>query len=154
MGCSIAAGAVILLCALSSFALFHVVFDPFLREGDGKSTLQSFCRAMQYHDYVLAYNSFSSAARGRMGTVDQFLTQVTSLDQSEGSVPQCGIDLDTLRAAAAHSDGEHMGVGLLVSRENWTSTDPNGSAKSLWITLVLENNVWKVDNADPAHLLF
>jgi hypothetical protein len=145
---------VILLCALSSFALFHIVFDPFQREGDAKATLQNFCRAMQYHDYVPAYNSLSSAARGRMGTVDQCMTQVTALDRSEGSVTHCGIDLDTLRAAAAHRDGEHMGVGLLVSRENWTRTDPNGSDKSVWITLVLENNAWKVDNADPSHILF
>ena len=79
---------------------------------------------------------------------------MATLDRSEGTVTSCAYDLDSLRAAAAHSDGEHMGVGIRVSRENSPSTDPIGSDQSVWITLVLENNVWKVDNADPAHLLF
>jgi hypothetical protein len=153
IGCSIAASAVILLCALMSLALFHLVFDPIGREVDGKAAIQNFCRAMQYQDYVLAYNSLSSAARDRMGTVDQFMTQVATLDQSEGTVTTCGVDLDSLRSAAAHSDGERMDVQVFVFRGNSPSTGPNLREKSVMIMLVFENNAWKVDNADPAHIL-
>jgi hypothetical protein len=130
------------------------VYDPIEREFDGKAAIQAFCRALLFQEYEQAYNSLSSAAKGRMGTEDQFMSQMASLDQSEGTVISCHYDLDSLRAGAAHSDGQHMGVGIGVSRENSPSTGPNGSDTSVSITLVHENNVWKVDNADPAHILF
>jgi hypothetical protein len=81
------------------------------------------------------------------------MTQVATLDQSEGSVTTCGVDLDSLRAAAAHSDGERMDVQVFVFRGSSPRTDPNLREKSVMIMLVFENNAWKVDNADPAHIL-
>lgn len=154
IGCSIAAGVVICLCALTSFALFRAVYDPIEREVDGKAAIQNFCRAIQIQDYVLAYNTLSRAARGRMGTVNQFMTQMAMLDQSQGSVTSCGIDLDTLRATATHSDGKRMDVQVYVSRGNNTSNSPNWNGTAVMLALVFENNVWKVDAAEPTNTLF
>jgi hypothetical protein len=154
IGCSVTAGVVIFLCTLMSFALFLAVYHPIERETDGKAAIQNFCRAMQVQDYVLAYNTLSRAARGRIGTVDQFVNQLATLDRSQGVVTSCVIDFDTLRAAAAHSDGKRMVVYIGVLRGNTTSNAPNWSDESVMLTLVFENNAWKVDDADPAHILF
>lgn len=154
IGCSIAAAVVICLCAFTSFALFRVVYDPIGREVDGKAAIQNFCRAMQIQDYELAYNTLSRAARGRIGTVNQFMNQVAILDQSQGSVTSCGIDLDTLRATAAHSDGERMDVYVYVSRGNSTSNGLNQGGASVRIMLVFENDAWKMDDTEPKGILF
>ena len=158
IGCSIASGVVIILCTVlctvMSFALFPVVFDPIGRETDAKTTIQNLCLEMQRQNYERAYNYLSIAAKGRVGTVDQFMNRVTTLDRSEGIVTSCVIDSDSLRAAAMHSDGKRMYVGIWVFRGNNTSNDPAWSDKSVNITLVHENNAWKVDDADPTHMLF
>ncbi|HEU4783771.1 MAG TPA: hypothetical protein VFS83_10555 [Ktedonobacterales bacterium] len=154
IGCSVAAGVVICLCTLMSFALFRAVYDPIVREQDAKASIQNFCQELGSQEYVLAYNHLSTAARGRIGTVDQFMTQVAILDQSEGSVTSCGIDLDTLRAAAAHSNGERMDVYVYVLRGNSTSNDPNQGGDSVRIMLVFENDSWKVDDTVPTGILF
>ena len=154
VGCSIAAGVVICLCALTSFALFQPVFDPIEREVDARATIEDFCQEMQSQDYALAYDYLSIAAKGRVGAVDQFVNQLATLDRSQGIVTSCVIDLDTLRASAAHSDGKRMDVYLGVVRGNSTSNDPNQGGDSVMLTLVFENNAWKVDAADPTHMLF
>src|SRR5690348_6518185 len=156
IGCSIAAGVVICLCTLTSFALFRVVYDPIEREVDGKAAIQNFCQAMQAQDYVVAYNTLSRAARGRMGAVDQFMTQMAILDQTQGSVTSCGIDLDTLRASATHSDGERMDVQVYVSRGNTISdsNSPSWNGTAVMLALVFENDSWKVDAVDPTRVLF
>ena len=109
---------------------------------------------MQHQDYALAYSYLSTAAKGRIGAVDQFVNQLAILDRSQGIVTSCVVDLDTLRAAAAHSDGKRMDVYLGVSRGNNTSDDPNRSDMSVMLTLVFENNAWKVDDTKPTHILF
>lgn len=156
IGCSIAASVVICLCSLTSFALFRVVYDPIVREQDGKAAIQTFCQAMQAQDYVVAYNTLSRAARGRMGAVDQFMAQMTMLDQTQGSVTSCGIDLDTLRASATHSDGERMDVQVYVSRGNIISdsNSPSWNGTAVMLALVFENDSWKVDAAEPTRILF
>ena len=154
IGCSIAAGVVICLCTLMSFALFQVVMDPIGREVDARATIEDFCLEMQHQDYALAYSYLSTAAKGRIGAVDQFVNQLAILDRSQGIVTSCVVDLDTLRAAAAHSDGKRMDVYLGVSRGNNTSDDPNRSDMSVMLTLVFENNAWKVDDTKPTHILF
>ncbi|HEY7341857.1 MAG TPA: hypothetical protein VH591_13325 [Ktedonobacterales bacterium] len=152
IGCSVAASVVICLCTLMSFALFRVVFDPIGREVDARTTIENFCLEMQRQDYVLAYDHLSTAAKGRIGTVDQFVNQLATLDRSQGIVTSCVIDLDTLRAAAAHSDGKRMDVYIGVLRGNNTSNDPNWGDTSVRITLVFENDAWKVYDAVPAIL--
>jgi hypothetical protein len=158
IGCSIAAGVVIFLCTLMSFALFRAVYDPVSREVDARTSIENFCQEMQRQDYALAYDHLSTAAKGRFGTVDQFVNQLATQDRSQGIVTSCVIDLDTLRAAAAHSDGKRMDVYIGVLRGNNsgnnTSDDPNWSDKSVMLTLVFENNAWKVDNAEPTLILF
>lgn len=155
IGCSVAAGVVIFLCTLTSFALFLAVYNPIEREVDARATIENFCLEIQRQDYALVYNNYLSlAAKGRVGTADQFVNQLATLDKSEGFVTSCPIDLDTLRAAAAHSDGERMDVQVYVSRGNNISNDPNWSDKSVTITLVFENSAWKVDDAEPTHILF
>jgi hypothetical protein len=155
IGCSVAAGVVIFLCTLMSFALFRVVYDPVGREVDARATLENFCQEMQVQDYALVYNKYLSiAAKGRVGSVDQFMDQLATLDRSAGIVTSCVIDLDTLRAAAAHSNGERMDVQVYVSRGNNTSNDPHWSGGSVMLSLVFENNAWKVDDARPTHILF
>lgn len=47
IGCSIAAGAVIVLCTLMSLALFRAVYDPIEREVDAKAMMRTFCREME-----------------------------------------------------------------------------------------------------------
>ena len=124
IGCSVAAGVVILLCTLMSFALFHAVYDPVGREVDARATLENFCLEMQRQDYALVYNKYLSlAAKGRIGAVDQFTNRLATLDRSQGIVTSCDIDLDTLRAAAAHSNGARMDVYIYVSRGNSASND-------------------------------
>lgn len=154
IGCSIAAGVVIFLCTLMSFALFQVVMHPIGREVDARATIEDFCLEMQSQEYALAYSHLSTAAKGRVGAVDQFVNQLATLDRSQGIVTSCVIDLDTLRAAAAHSDGKRMDVYLGVFRGNNTSDDPGLSNTSVMLTLVFENNAWKVDAADPTRVLF
>lgn len=155
IGCSIAAGVVILLCTLTSFALFRVMYDPVGREVDARATIENLCLKMQRQDYALIYNNYLSlAAKGRVGAVDQFTNQLVTLDRSKGFVTSCPIDTDTLRAAAAHSDGKHMGVYVYVFRGNSTSNNPNWAGESVMLTLVFENNAWKVDNVDPSYILF
>ncbi len=158
IGCSIAVGVVIILCSLMSLALFQVVFEPIGREVDAKATLQNFCLEMQSQEYALAYSYLSTAAKGRVGTMGQFVNQLATLDRSQGIVTSCVIDLDTLRAAAAHSDGKRMDVYIGVLRGNNSGNnandDPNWTDMSVRIMLVFENNAWKVDDADPAHILF
>jgi hypothetical protein len=154
IGCSIAAGVVIVLCAVLGVALVRFLYDPIVREQDAKASIQNFCQELVSQEYVLAYNYLSTAAKGRSGTVDQFMNQLAILDSSQGIVTSCSIDLDTLRAAAAHSTGERMDVYVYVSRGNSTSNDPNQGGDSVRITLVFENDAWKVDAADPTHILF
>ncbi|HEY1389128.1 MAG TPA: hypothetical protein VGF38_11340 [Ktedonobacterales bacterium] len=154
IGCSVAAAMVIFLCTLMSFALFRAVYDPIGREVDARTTIENVCLEVQRQEYALAYDHLSTAAKGRVGAVDQFARQLAALDSSEGIVTSCVIDLDTLRAAAAHSDGKRMDVYIGVLRGNNTSNDPNWTDKSVMLTLVFENNAWKVDDADPAHILF
>ncbi|HEX5439950.1 MAG TPA: hypothetical protein VFW76_03635, partial [Ktedonobacterales bacterium] len=145
IGCTVAAGVVIFLCTLTSYALFLAVYHPIEREADGKASIQNFCLEMQSQEYALAYNQLSIAAKGRVGAVEQFTSQLATLDRSQGIVTSCGIDLDTLRAAAAHSDGKRMDVYIGVVRGNTTSNDPYWSGESVRIMLVFENNAWKVD---------
>lgn len=154
IGCSIAAGVVIFLCTLTSFALFHKLFDPIVREQDSKATIQNFCLEMRNQEYVIAYNHLSTAERGRIGTVDQFMNLLATLDRSQGTVTSCVFDMDWLRDEAVDSDGKRMDVYVWVFRGNNTINDPNWSDKSVKITLVFENNAWKVDNADPTLILF
>ena len=154
IGCSIAAGVVIVLCAVMGVALFRFLYDPIVREQDAKASIQKFCQELASQEYVLAYNHLSTAAKGRVGTVDQFMNQLATLDSSQGIVTSCGIDLDTLRAAAAHSDGKRMVVYIGVLRGKNTSDDPSWGNMSVMITLVFENNAWKVDDAGPPHILF
>ncbi|HKW23379.1 MAG TPA: hypothetical protein VJO13_18500 [Ktedonobacterales bacterium] len=154
IGCSVAAGVVICLCTLMSFALFRAVYDPIDREVDAKATIQNFCLEMRNQDYVIAYNHLSTAERGRIGTVDQFMNQLAVLDRSEGTVTSCVIDMDWLRDKAVDSDGKRMDVYVWVFRGNNSINDPNWSDKSVTITLVFENNAWKVDDAKPTHMLF
>jgi hypothetical protein len=47
-----------------------------------------------------------------------------------------------------------MDVYLGVFRGNNTSDDPGLSNTSVMLTLVFENNAWKVDAADPTRVLF
>ena len=154
IGCSIAAGAVVILCALMSLALFRAVYDPIAREVDAKAMLQPFCREMESQDYARVYNYLSIGAKGRFGAADQFMNHAATLDRSDGIVNSCALDADSLRAAAVHSDGKRMDVGIGVSRGNSTRNDPNWHAASVTIKLVLENDAWKVDDAYPAHILF
>ena len=110
---------------------------------------------MQRQDYIRAYNYLSIAAKGRLGTVDQFMNRAVILDRSAGIVTSCVIDSDSLRAAATHSDGRRMYyVGIWVLRGNSTNNDPAWSGTSVNITLVHENNAWKVDDADPTQIFF
>ena len=153
IGCSIAAGAVIVLCTLMSLALFRVVYDPIEREVDAKAMMRTFCREMESQDYVRVYNYLSIAAKARLGTVDQFMNRAATLDRSEGIVNSCAADSDSLRAAATHSDGKRMDVGVQVFRGNGTSNDPKWHDASVTIKLVLEDNAWKVDDAYPADVL-
>jgi hypothetical protein len=153
IGCSIAAGAVIVLCALMSLALFSAVYDPIAREVDAKAMIQTFCREMESQDYIRVYNYLSIAAKARLGTVDQFMNRAATLDRSGGIVNSCTIDSDTLRATATHSDGKRMDVWIWVSRGNSTHNAPNWYGTSVRITLINENNAWKVDDADPAQIL-
>lgn len=154
IGCSVAAGVVICLCAVMGVALFRVVFDPIGREVDARTSIENFCLELRQQEYVPAYNHLSTAAKGRIGEVDQFMNQLATLDSSRGIVTSCGIDLDTLRAAAAHSNGERMDVYVYVLRGNSTSNDPNQGGDSVRITLVFENDSWKVDDANPTGILF
>ncbi len=154
IGCSIAASVVICLCTFMSFALFRVVFDPIGREVDARTSIENFCLELRQQEYVPAYNHLSTAAKGRIGAVDQFTNQLATLDSSRGIVTSCGIDLDTLRAAAAHSNGEPMDVYVYVLRGNSTSNDPNQGGDSVRITLVFENDSWKVDDTNPTGILF
>ena len=154
IGCSVAASVVICLCAVMGVALFRVVFDPISREVDARTSIENFCLELRQQEYVPAYNHLSTAAKGRIGTVDQFMNRVAALDSSQGIVTSCGIDLDTLRAAAAHSNGERMDVYVYVFRGNSTSNDPNLGGNSLRIMLVFENDSWKVDDTEPTGILF
>ena len=153
IGCSIAVSVVICLCTLMGVTVFRVVFDPIGREVDARTSIENFCLELRQQEYVLAYNHLSTAAKGRIGTVDQFMNQLATLDSSQGIVTSCGIDLDTLRAAAAHSNGERMDVYVYVFRGNSTSNDPN-RGDSVRITLVFENDAWKVDDTEPTGILF
>jgi hypothetical protein len=128
--------------------------DPIGREVDARATIEDFCLEMQSQEYALAYSHLSTAAKGRVGAVDQFVNQLATLDRSQGIVTSCVIDLDTLRAAAAHSDGKRMDVYLGVFRGNNTSDDPGLSNTSVMLTLVFENNAWKVDDTKPTRVLF
>jgi hypothetical protein len=47
-----------------------------------------------------------------------------------------------------------MDVYLGVFRGNNTSDDPGLSNTSVMLTLVFENNAWKVDDTKPTHMLF
>jgi hypothetical protein len=85
--------------------------------------------------------------------VDQFLTRAATLDGSDGIVNSCAADSDSLRAAATHSDGKCMDVGVRVFRGNGTSNDPKWHDASVTIKLVLEDNAWKVEDAYPADIL-
>lgn len=153
IGCSIAAGIVIVLCAVLGVTLLRSLVDPFGRETEAKATIQTFCLDLQQQEYALAYDQLSTAAKGRMGTVDQFMDDVAALDRGAGVVTSCTIDLDTLRSAAVHSEGERMDVYVWVSRGNSTSNDTN-PGDSVKIRLVFENDAWKVDDTDPAQILF
>lgn len=153
IGCSIAAGIVIVLCAVLGVMVFRSLIDPRARETYAKATIQDFCLDLQIQEYALAYDHLSTAAKGRMGTVDQFMNDVATLDRSAGIITSCGIDLDTLRRAAVHSAGERMDVYVRVYRGTSTSNDPNPGDK-VKIRLVFENDAWKVDDASPAHILF
>ena len=135
-------------------ALFRFLYDPIDREVGAKETIQNFCLELQREDYVLAYNYLSTAAKGRIGTVDQFANRVAALDNSQGIVISCGIDLDTLRSSATHSNGERMDVYVYVLHGNSISNDPNQGDASVRITLVFENNAWKVDDTEPTGILF
>lgn len=154
IGCSIAAGIVIVLCAVMSVALFRVLFDPIARETDAKATIQNFCLELHQQEYAHAYNHLSTAAKGRIGAVDQFISHVAALDSSQGIVISCDIDLDTLRSAAVHSNGERMDVYVYVLRGNSTSNGPNQLGVSVRITLVFENNAWKMHDTEPTGILF
>lgn len=153
IGCSIAAGVVICLCTLTSFALFRLLYDPIVREQDSKATIQNFCLEMRNLDYVIAYNHLSTAAKGRIGTMDQFMNLVATLDRSQGTVTSCVIDMDWLRDEAVDSEGNRMDIYVWVFRGNNSINDPNWSDKSVKITLVFENNAWKVDAVDPTGVL-
>lgn len=154
IGCSIAAGVVMVLCAVMGVTLFRFLYDPIVREQDAKASIQNFCQELASQEYVLAYNHLSTAAKGRIGTMDQFMRRVATLDSSEGIVTSCGIDLDTLRAAAAHSNGERMDVYVYVLRGNSTSNGLNQGGDSVRITLVFENDSWKMDDTEPTGILF
>lgn len=155
IGCSIAAGVVIILCTLMTCALFRVVYDPMDREYNAKTTIQNLCLEMQRQDYVRAYNYLSIAAKDRVGTVDQFMNRAAALDRSLGIFTSCVVDSDSLRAAAMHSDGKRIYyVRVWVFRGNRTSNDPTWGGDPVDITLVHENNAWKVDDAGPTHILF
>jgi len=47
-----------------------------------------------------------------------------------------------------------MDVYVYVSRGNSTSNDPNQGGDSVRITLVFENDAWKVDDTEPTGILF
>lgn len=154
IGCSVAAGIVIVLCAVMGVALFRVLFDPIARETDAKASIQNFCLELQREEYAHAYNHLSTAAKSRIGTVDQFISRVAALDSSQGIVISCDIDLDTLRSEAVHSNGERMDIFVYVLRGKSTSNDPNQLGDSVRITLVFENNAWKVHDTEPTGILF
>lgn len=154
IGCSVATGVVVILCALVTVALFPIAFNPIGREVDAKTTIQNLCQEMQRQDYARAYEYLSSAAKGHVGTVDQFKNRAVILDRSKGIVTSCVIDSDSLRAAATHSDGTRIYyVGIWVLRGN-SATNDRASGPSVDLTLVHENNAWKVDKADPTQILF
>lgn len=135
-------------------ALFRVLFDPIARETDAKASIQNFCLELQREEYAHAYNHLSTAAKSRIGTVDQFISRVAALDSSQGIVISCDIDLDTLRSEAVHSNGERMDIFVYVLRGKSTSNDPNQLGDSVRITLVFENNAWKVHDTEPTGILF
>ncbi len=154
IGCSIAVGVFILLCALIGLSFLGLFGEPVGREVSARTSLQNFCQAMLHQEYDRAYDGLSSAAKRRIGSVNQFKHHMVSLDQSLGIITLCDIDPDTLRASANHSDGQHMSVYVYVYRGNNTSPNPDSSNVSVQLSLIREHDSWQVDTADPANVLF
>lgn len=148
IGCSVAAVVVLLICGGIGIAAFIGA----QRAGDAlksgaNATLAAtqvalFCTDYQSQDYGSAYQLLSSAKQGSVSQT-QFTTRAAALDTSDGEVTTCDMDSNHVLPDVS-SDGKTATARVQVARGS------NSNLAVGTITLVYENNEWKIDSADSS----
>jgi hypothetical protein len=149
IGCSIAAAVLLLICGGVGVALYigaHKAGDALQSAGTAAAATTAateFCTDVISQQYDAAYQLLSTAEQGRVGTESQFATRAAALDTSDGTVDTCEPDSSQILATVS-SDGKSATAKFNVGRSNATSPGIGN------ITLVYEDNTWKIDGVDAA----
>jgi hypothetical protein len=148
VGCSIAAVLLILVCGGVGVAVFIGAQRAKDAVQSGASAVAAsakvaeFCLDYQSRDYGSAYQLLSSAAQGRTSQT-QFASHQAALDASAGDVVTCAVDTDHPLPSVS-GDGKTATARLQVARGE------NANLTTGTITLVFENDAWKIDSADSS----
>ena len=148
IGCSIAAVIALLICGGIGIAAFigaQKAGDA-LKSG-ANATLAAtqvalFCTDYEQQDYGSAYQLLSSAKQGSVSQ-SQYADRAAALDSSDGEVTTCDMDSSHVLPDVS-SDGKTATARVQVARGS------NNNLATGTITLVYENNEWKIDSADSS----
>ena len=145
---AIAATLLILICVGASVALYAGVqkAKDAVRSGaaaiGAASQVGHFCGAYRSQDYGSAYQLLSTAAQGRTSQT-QYVSHQQALDASTGAVAICSIDPNHTLPSIS-SDGNTATAQIQVAR------GANAKPTTGTLTLVYEEDTWKVDRADSS----
>lgn len=128
VGCSIFAGSLF----STAGKLAQQYYQPVL-------VVESFCLNEKNADYSAAYDQLSAAQQATI-TRDQFITQSTDRDASEGVVTACDVDTSNTSISSTSTSAT---IGLTMTRSN------AGTFQGT-LTLISDGSTWTIDTIDPA----
>lgn len=152
IGCGIAAVLLLLICGGVGVALYvGAQRAGSAIQSTGQAALAAtevsiFCTDFETQAYGSAYQILSTSAQGRISQSD-FTTRAAALDTSDGTIATCTIDPNHALPSVS-SDGKSATAQVQVARGS------NSNLATGTITLVYEDNQWKVDSADSSLKLF
>lgn len=148
IGWAIAATLLLLICIGASVALYigvqkaKDVVHSNVAALAASAKARAFCQSYEARDYDTAYQILSKAAQGRT-SLTQFTSHQMAVDTSMGNVMSC-----TMNSAHSppilSSDGKAATAWIQVVRG--ANTKPITGT----LTMVYEDNTWKIDSADSA----
>jgi hypothetical protein len=147
-GWAIAATLLILICVSVGVGLYigaQKAKDA-VRSGaaaiGAASQVGHFCGAYRSQDYGSAYQLLSAAAQGRTSQT-QYVSHQQALDARAGVVAACSIDPHHTLPSMS-SDGNTATAQIQVAR------GANAKLTTGTLTMVYEDNTWKIDRADSS----
>jgi hypothetical protein len=147
----IAAALLLLICVGAGVALYigpQMAKDA-IRSGaaaiGAASRVSQFCSDHRSQDYGDAYQHLSAAAQGRTSQTT-YVAHQQALDESAGAVTTCTIDSNHTMPSMSN-DGNTATAQIQVARG--TNAKPTTGT----LTLVYEDDTWKIDSADSSLML-